>query len=515
MENNLDFLFTSLAAHEEAPEALKPSADQPLRTSSYTIYVDLPEIRDEMLLVHGYLGSHDMVSSSVAAWLRSMEPKRAPKPLYGVWKDERPDGEIAPPSDETISVLKQRGYLTRKTPAQEEGFFKAFARKVHEKNLKTSPSYIIMPTYNCNLRCPYCFQDHMRKDPNFKPFLKTMSHAMADRIFAGIPKIEEMHGTEINEERRRSFTFFGGEPLLEQSRPIVEYMMNKMFELGPANIHTISNATEIHAYKDLLGPELLSSIQVTLDGTAEEHDKRRIYPDGSGSFSKIMGNIDMALERNVKISVRLNLDRNNIGDLPEIVENVISHGWHKHPKFNIYAAPIRSDKKSPEIMNAWELVQEMEKLKQDYPDVKIVGRPDDALRNKARMMFKEPGSEVFSLKPVFCTAHNRMYIFDAFGDIYACWEKTGDKRIRIGHLTDEGEVKLNAPLNIEWRTRTVASNPVCSKCRYALHCGGGCAVLAEGRTGKLHSNFCDGYAARFRSVLAEAYLSSNMANQPV
>jgi uncharacterized protein len=52
----------------------------------------------------------------------------------------------------------------------------------------------------------------------------------------------------------------------------------------------------------------------------------------------------------------------------------------------------------------------------------------------------------------------------------------------------------------------VASNPVCRRCRYALHCGGGCAVLALGRSGQYHSHFCDGFASRFRSSVAEAYI---------
>jgi uncharacterized protein len=51
----------------------------------------------------------------------------------------------------------------------------------------------------------------------------------------------------------------------------------------------------------------------------------------------------------------------------------------------------------------------------------------------------------------------------------------------------------------------VAANPVCLKCRYAMYCGGGCAVLAEGATGKLTANFCDGFAKRFRAATAEAY----------
>ena len=50
-----------------------------LRTSSYTIYVDLPGNADELLLVHSYTGAFDKVSRKVATYVRSLEQGRPPK----------------------------------------------------------------------------------------------------------------------------------------------------------------------------------------------------------------------------------------------------------------------------------------------------------------------------------------------------------------------------------------------------------------------------------------------------
>ena len=55
-----------------------------LRTSNYTIYVELPGDADQMLLVHGYTGAYDRVSRGVVAYLRSLE-KAAARPLHGSW----------------------------------------------------------------------------------------------------------------------------------------------------------------------------------------------------------------------------------------------------------------------------------------------------------------------------------------------------------------------------------------------------------------------------------------------
>ena len=37
-----------------------------------------------------------------------------------------------------------------------------------------------------------------------------------------------------------------------------------------------------------------------------------------------------------------------------------------------------------------------------------------------------------------------MYVLDAFGDIYACWERTGDPSMRIGTITGDGDVLVSA-----------------------------------------------------------------------
>ena len=95
---------------------------------------------------------------------------------------------------------------------------------------------------------------------------------------------------------------------------------------------------------------------------------------------------------------------------------------------------------------------------------------------------------------------------DPFGDIYACWERTGDPEVRIGSVTPEGDVLLRADPLALWHGRTVASNPVCRRCRFALHCGGGCAILALEQNGEFNSNYCDGFAARFKASAVEAYL---------
>src|ERR1700712_5739382 len=111
-----------------------------LRTSSYTIYVDLPGNEEEMLLVQTYTGAFDRVSRRVATYVRSLEAGRPPKPLYGDWTPEPASvdeaGESATPADETIDVLRRRGYLTPMSREEEEEFFTRYVEKLHGLHLR-------------------------------------------------------------------------------------------------------------------------------------------------------------------------------------------------------------------------------------------------------------------------------------------------------------------------------------------------------------------------------------------
>ncbi|HAC62703.1 MAG TPA: radical SAM protein [Cyanothece sp. UBA12306] len=481
-----------------------------LRTSSYTIYVDLLKNTEEMLLVHGYTGAYDKVSRRVATYLRSLEVKSPPKPLYGDWSPEPPiDGEIMTPSQVTIDLLKKRGYLTKMSVEEEQEFFVKIATKIHYFQSRLMPNYVFMPTYSCNLRCPYCFQDHMRTDPAFKHLLTTMSLEMVDIIFAAMPQIEAGHGVHGDTNLPRNITLFGGEPLLAENKETIEYIINKALSLGKANLSAITNGTELEAYEDLLAPDKIAQLQITLDGIASEHDQRRIYADGSGSFEKIAQNITRALDLGIQVAVRMNIDRGNINKLPDLANEIVTRGWDKYQEFGAYTAVITASNSQTSVkttLSSWELDLELNKMRQNYPNMAVIKRPDDSLTATVKQIFREKKDPLPNFKASFCQAHNKMYVFDPFGDIYACWEKTGDPKISIGYITEESEVILNQELNQTWRNRTVVSNPVCSKCRYSFACGGGCAAVAMSNKGKFHTNYCDGFAHRFRASVAEAYL---------
>lgn len=482
-----------------------------LRASSYNIYVDLPDNSREMLIVQGYTGAYDKVSLEVGTFVRQLENYERPKPLFGKWSDEQlgkfnqSENLNYQPSVTTLDILKRRGYLTDLTFEEEEKTLSRIANTLHENSKK--PSYMIMPTYNCNLRCPYCFQDHMRTDRSFSHLLRTMTTDMADRIIAVMMHIEKSKGWKKETPPPRRIGFFGGEPLLKITRPVVGYIIETAQRLGEAHFYAVTNGTDLHHYRELLGPDKIDYVQITLDGPPEEHDKRRIYPSGKGSFEVIANNVSMALDAGVRVSLRMNIDRNNVSSLPILAEEFISRGWSNHKFFGSYTAPIHNSTNKisgADTFNSYELDVAIDRLRDEFPDtMHVVGKPDEPLTAHVREIFHKKSTP--SLKSTFCGAHDEMFIFDAFGDIYACWEVTGDKKVRIGQIKEEGGLEIAEDLYQMWRKRNVSTNPVCSKCRYALHCGGGCAVYANQKNGTMFSNFCDAFGKRFNSTVADTY----------
>jgi uncharacterized protein len=496
------------ASDEQPSAAVTPDA---ARGSSYTIFVPLEDRPDETLLVHGYSGAYDRVSTEVADFLRGKEST---------------DGATVPaPTTETIARLKRRGYLTERTPDQESALVARLAARIHAKRI--NPSYVFMPTYQCNLRCAYCFQDHMRTKPEFGHLLRTMTPALVDRLFLGIGHLDERHGVERDRDGR-SITFFGGEPFLAESLDIVTYIIEQGRRRGFTRFNGVTNATELSAYAHLLGEHGISEVQITLDGPPEEHDRRRIRADGSGSFAAIAANVDMALAKGVRVVTRINVDRNNVALVARLAQTAKELGWAANPLFTLYAAPIAAsnDKTdATQTMDSAELRSWIVENRAVEPGLALVSPPGESLEDRLRKVMTGGQDPMTLYKSSFCGAHEGMYVFDAFGDIYTCWERTGDPDVRLGYVAEDGravmrEDEARAPVSASvrlrvlrsepndittWHSRTIAASGPCSKCRYALYCGGGCAVRAIDEKEEFFTNYCDGFQANFRRIVATVY----------
>ena len=463
-----------------------------LRSSSYNIHIPLPQ-EDKFLLIHGYTGAYDKISQRVMGMLEYLS--------HGTEEEVSDISSLYGVPEAIIHRLKKRGYITSLSVEEEVEVFRNIARYSHKKG-NNGVNYIFFMTYDCNLACPYCFQQQLRVQGEVTGHV--LDQNTIDRIYSAIRVIHDRyHG----DARKIRIGFYGGEPFLKRQYSAVRYVIEQgkaMFQ-NEVGFWGVTNGTHLNFYADLLGPGKIQSLQITLDGPPEIHDQSRKYPNGAGSFEQIARNITLALQKGVKVSVRINVEHDSIQYIPALMENVYKRGWTNYPSFRIYTSPVHASLDwmpgGGTLLSPLDLDVAIGNLQDRFPELEA---PDDGLQKQIEQIFSAGNFPQF--KASYCGAHQGMYIFDPFANIYTCWEVTADPKMRIGYVTSDGNVVLDENNFALWKQqRTVADMTPCQRCPYALYCGGGCAVQAKIHKSSFLASYCDGFQKRFQRAAVAAY----------
>jgi len=150
-------------------------------------------------------------------------------------------------------------------------------------------------TENCNLACTYCCYSEAypgTRNPSKKKMNFQTAKAALD-YYASL--LEE--GIRFNPYREPSIGFYGGEPLLnfDLIKQCVSYFNHTYPKIKPSYAIT-TNGTLLDAEKRDFLMEHDFSIAVSLDGPEKEHNRKRVYRDGSGTFADIMKNVKPILD---------------------------------------------------------------------------------------------------------------------------------------------------------------------------------------------------------------------------
>lgn len=208
---------------------------------------------------------------------------------------------------DTSRALLEAGYLTVLSSEDEVRWFEQHvAAQISEKQ---AANIAVVTTNSCNLACSYCFQADtgMRAIPQ-----RYLTEGDADSILRSVSSLIGSRGVSHLE-------LFGGEPLLPRLGNVVRKLVLGGAELG-LQTHATTNGVFLHHFADVLSPTMLNDLIVSLDGTAEYHDLRRVPLSGAPTFSTIINNIELALDKGVSVYIRPNIDRRNIDGLPKLID---------------------------------------------------------------------------------------------------------------------------------------------------------------------------------------------------
>lgn len=312
----------------------------------------------------------------------------------------------------------------------------------------------LMPTLRCNFGCRYCYVSPQSPD---------MPEDMQQSIL-----------TWLGTRRFRHLTcgWFGGEPTLRLD--VMRTMTAAMQELCHDQGSTFSNMMSTNGY--LLTPAVIreleqdlgfTSLQITLDGPREVHDRQRPLKGGQGTFDVIYENAAnvLALTENINLSLRINVSEDNLDAAYELVDQLAPE--FKSPRVRVY---LKVTWPHP---GCWE--------DQDTSDEGRAAR--NALSRRVLQFHKDIAQRGFGTNFVGtfgvggcikCEGdYYHYFLIGPEGNLYKCTVsfEVGE---RFGYLTPEGRPVLDLPRLTQRMAKDPFTDPQCSECQLLPLCGGWC-----------------------------------------
>lgn len=332
---------------------------------------------------------------------------------------------------DTVSELFARGLIVKEEKEIENEVV---------KNTTVGAVYY-MPSMSCNFRCTYCF---LGKEVSL-PKKERMDN---ETIIASVNFI-------VNEIKRLNLKkikvlLFGGEPTLCIDKHI--RFMELLNEKAKIDVEysLITNGYILPYTKicDMI-KEGLNNIQITLDGTKDIHDKRRILCNGEGTYTRILQNIIILCKKGISVCLRINIDSDNYQSIIELI--------------NI----LKSNDLTGKLLLQFVPVDPSSYSKASGYDKKVL----QSFESIYRCAF----SSGFEVAPWNRSCSIREPLFLAIapnGDLYKCPCFVGEEACIIGSVDNGYNCKYEKYLEMKIEKK-------CVKCKYFRLCRGGCVSVKE------------------------------------
>jgi len=361
-------------------------------------------------------------------------------------------------SNELVEHLKSKSFLFEKKEEEDDLTLKL--RMLDNKVTNMTLRCNIILTYDCNLNCSYCFEKGIDRKH------KVMSIKNAENC------LNILKDLSVDYEKVE-IVLFGGEPLLYNSaqQKCIEYILNYSNNES-WEVDIVTNGVDLKKYVPLLKRyENISQIQVTIDGPKELHDLRRPKEDGTGSFEDIEKSIDMALANNLKIACRINVDKENVNSLPDIIQFFEQKNWYDY-KFISYSGvtfDFLGDYEYEEHPHI--ILKKMLKMRLENEKMKKLSF--EAWEPLQFILYPYFTGKTKIPKFKFCSAQRSEISMDLNGKVYFCVDSVGRSEYEMGYYNNT--ITLNFESANKLREYDVTqTKDICDNCNLQLCCGGGC-----------------------------------------
>ncbi len=331
--------------------------------------------------------------------------------------------------------------------------FRSFLGKFADNRLALT----ILPNFTCNFACPYCYEGKSQTRAN----LEIMSNEIKEAIYKQV---------EISAKAKRNIgiSWYGGEPTL--SKDIIVEMSNKIIGICEKYgvEYTSSMTTNGYLFDDEFINKLadikLKSIQITIDGPPEIHNKTRKLKNGQGTFDVIIDNIKKIVKKGIEVCIRANITKMNMNYFGELLDELSKQGINNCQVIPSAVVPYE---------NAAESITDICLPSEDFAHKLLEFR--QMMFDRKYQLYDFP--YLPNLKQNYCYADNMSsYSIAPDGSIYKCWIDVGVPERSLGNIKDFGERDLvtaaeNAPFYIFWSPFNYEK---CVQCDILPMCMGGC-----------------------------------------
>lgn len=284
-------------------------------------------------------------------------------------------------------------------------------------------TFYIHLTYNCNLKCSYCYNQNIRRKN--KKFLNFSDwKIILDKI---IPSAN-------------SIIFTGGECFLHhEMKEIVQYIKNQKNSIRLSCISNGMNDYSRPENKEILN--ILNSINLSCDSIDIEGERI--------GFNPILFKENIEYIRNnhpnTKVTIAATCTRKNINQLSKI-ENFCK---------------LTNCQFSKNVV-----------IPETIEDIDLMPNPDDLLEKVIKKRFQESKSKLFPPR-VRCGAGKEVWSIDPLGNVYPCQSLHFDN-MYMGNLLRDELTDIRFYQTMERCLPSVDDIPECSICNVKYICGGGC-----------------------------------------
>jgi uncharacterized protein len=387
------------------------------------------------------------------------------------------DGDLSQLSAEQMGPLIQLSVVTARSAEEEQRDFSRELLRRGKLAQESPPHVYLMPSYDCNLRCVYCFQHELRRTAPAVTMSQDVALAALDhveRLFAG--------------RSWRSVTLFGGEPLSPDNRAIVEFLCGAAGQRG-IRLMASTHAWNLDQYEHLLGPGGIEALHVTVDGPASTHDRLRIGPGSARTFDTIMKHIQLALDRSARVRMRVNVNEKVLGQLGAFRDDLDARGFLDSPRFGAYLAPM-FDTKAHIDRGTTALSRS---LVGEGALATLLGSSTELAAAFCGYppVYDKIAAMVYGLEPLpgagHCCYGNRTVVLDPRGDVFPCVFLAGE------HEFAQGSYLTQPPAQDASRTWVDDGSRRCAAatCKFALYCGAGSPYDAYAQHGSTRTASCD------------------------